>query len=877
MNQLIARAPQILKDTFGYDAFRPGQEDILGAVLRGRDVIGVLPTGGGKSLCYQVPALLFPHMTIVVSPLIALMKDQTERLRSRGVAASAVHGGMSAGDINSVLFEAHSGRVRLLYVAPERLESSTFRRQLRTIPLSLLAVDEAHCISEWGHDFRPAYQTIASLFDDRARVPILALTATATPDVRADVVKSLTLIDPVEIVRGFDRPNLALRVEKTAAKVEFLTRTLRAVPGESAIVYCGSRRRVESTTEDLRRRGIAAEGYHAGMPSRERSDVQDRFINSSTPVLVATNAFGMGIDKADVRHVFHTDLTLTLEAYYQEAGRAGRDGLPSTCTLIFQSEDRRLMEFYIAGTYPERKQVADVYSYLCDRAQLGLGSSSDAAILADAPSIAVALHMPASNVVGVLNTLERAGVLVRTTPSGAARIQLRTSAPRIAEYASSAAPEQKQVAEAISRLLAGRDIGASVDVSLSELLRRTAITPHEFSTSMRSMQIARLIRYVPPQTGGGIVITGERSAPSGIPVDWDRIHARRAHAIQKLEVMVRYAETRQCKRNFILSYFGDLTASGECGICSSCTGSETKRGVSDRHMAIIISLIHTAWQLHGRFGRHVLVDVVTGTISERVTSNRLDRCTTWGSHRERSRHEVLEALDEALDHAWLIRTADLYPTIGVAEEGAKIAMPLPERLRYESRKSPLDDSATLGALLAFRERVALRDEVPEASIAGRDELQRIAEDAPARSEDLVPGRHGSGLFLARYGSEVLQVIVDVKKSQIRAVPKVRIDDDSTMVAALVRPGWTLHQVARSARMTPPAAAQALQRALEGGLDVDRAELVPNELYAEVLDYMRHHRFAKLRHVREHLGGDVDLAILRVALAFARRDLFSEDT
>ncbi|MCX6139782.1 MAG: RecQ family ATP-dependent DNA helicase [Candidatus Kapabacteria bacterium] len=877
MNQLIARAPQILKETFGYEAFRPGQEDILGAVLRGRDVIGALPTGGGKSVCYQLPALLFPHMTIVVSPLIALMKDQTERLRSRGVAASAVHGGMSAGDINSVLFEAHSGRIKLLYVAPERLESVTFRRQLRTIPLSLLAVDEAHCISEWGHDFRPAYQTITSLFDERARVPILALTATATPDVRADIVKSLVLHDPVEIIRGFDRPNLALRVEQTAAKVEFLTRTLRTRPNESAIIYCGSRRRVESIADDLRRRGIAAEGYHAGMPSRDRSDVQDRFLNSSTPVLVATNAFGMGIDKADVRHVFHTDLTLTLEAYYQEAGRAGRDGLHSTCTLVFQSEDRRLMEFYIAGTYPERKQVADVYSYLCDRIQLSIGSSSDTPILADASSVAVALHMPGSTVGGVLNVLERSGVLVRTTPSGAARIQLRTSASRLAEHASSSPPEQRLVAEAIARLLAGRDIGASVDVSLSELLRRNAITPHEFSTTMRSMQFARLIRYIPPQTGGGIMITGQRSAPSDIPVDWNRIHARRAHAIQKLEVMVRYAETRQCKRNFILSYFGDHTASGDCGICSSCLGGDAKRDVSDRHIAIIKSLIHTSWQLQGRFGRHVLVDVVTGTISERVKSNRLDRCTTWGSHRERSRHEVLEALDEALDHAWLIRTADLYPTIGVSEDGAKVGEPLPHRLRYEARQGAGDGSATYGVLLAFRERVAQRDDVVEASIASHDELQRIAEDVPSAIEDLVPGRHGSGLFLARYGRELIQVLNDVKRSEIHAVPKVRVDDDSTMIAALVRPGWTLHQVARSARMTPPAAAQAIQRALEGGLDVDRANLVPNELYTEVLEYMRHHRFAKLRHIREHLEGDVDLAILRVALAFARRDLYSEDT
>jgi len=876
MSSLLTRASNVLLSTFGYSSFKPGQEDIVNAVLRGRDVVGVLPTGGGKSLCFQVPALLFPHMTVVVSPLIALMKDQTERLQSRGIAASAIHGGMNAGDINNVLHEAHSGRVRLLYVAPERLESTTFRRQLRTVSISLLAIDEAHCISEWGHDFRPAYQNITTLFEDRARIPILALTATATPDVRADVIASLGMTDAVEIVRGFDRPNLAFGVERTAAKLEYLTRTLRSHPNEAAIIYAGSRRRVESVTEELRKRGIDATGYHAGMPSRERSDVQDRFINGTSPVLVATNAFGMGIDKANVRHVFHTDLTLTLEAYYQEAGRAGRDGSAATCTLLFQPEDRRLMEFYISGTYPERKQVEDVYNYLCDRAQLAVGSSSDTPVLADVSSISVALHMPSTVIGGVLNILERGGILARTNAQGATRIQLRTSAARMAEFANSAPPERRLVAETIARLVAGKDVGADVDLSLPELLRRTAITPHEFSETMRSLQLARLVRYVPPQSGGGVVITGPRVVSHSLPLDMERIHVRRERAVQKLEVMIRYANTRQCKRNFILSYFGDVSSSGTCTRCSSCLGSATSRVVSERHQAIIHSLIHTAWQLKGRYGRHVLVDIVTGTMSERVVSNRLDRCTTWGALRERSRAEVLEALDEALDHAWLVRTADLYPTIGVTEEGVAMASPLPKVLPYEARSVVSDSSATFDALLAMRERIALRDDVTETTLATRDELLRVAQDRPTRIDALVPGSHGSGLFLARYGAEMIRAIDDARASEVRAVPKIRADDDSTMIAALVRPHWTLHQLARTARMTPAAAAQAIQRAIEAGLDVERGSLLPDELYTDVLSYLRHHRFAKLRHVREHVEKDVDLALLRVALAFARRDLYSGD-
>lgn len=873
MSAALDRARQHLREYFGYETFRPGQEDIIRAVLSGADVVGVLPTGGGKSVCYQIPALIFPHLTLVVSPLIALMRDQTERLRQRGIAAAAIHGGMAAGDVNNALHEAHAGRIRLLYVAPERLESTTFRRQLRTIPLSLLAIDEAHCISEWGHDFRPSYQSIVSLFDDRVRVPILAVTATATPDVRNDIRTSLKLTSPIEIVRGFDRPNLSFLVERTAAKAEALTQLLKPHPNDAAIVYCGSRRRVETLADDLRRRGVAAEAYHAGLQSRIRTEVQDRFVSGSTPVLVATNAFGMGIDKADVRRVVHADLTLTLEAYYQEAGRAGRDGSPAACTLLYQPEDRRLMEFYIASTYPERSQVADVYEYICDRAGVPQGGIATAPVLADAPSIASTIHLPVATVQGVLTLLERAGVMLRASAHGSTRLQLRTHGDRIAELASHAPVERRAVMDALARVCSGRDIGAEIDIAPLELMKRTAITAHEFSETMRTLHVARLIRYVPPQQDGGIVMASARVHAEQIPLDWEALHERRSHAIQKLEVVVRYAETRQCKRNFILSYFGDPTSHGVCGRCSACTGSTAKRTLNSRQTSAIEELIRTAWQVRGRFGRHVLVDIVQGSISERVTQHRLDRCATWGVLRERTRHELLEALDVALDMGWLVKTADLYPTIGVTEEGMRVPADLPAQLR-PAAAAQAESGGLFDALLAWRERVAARDDVPETTLVHRNELERIAEDAPTRIDALQPGRHGSGLFLARYGNEIVRCIDAFRTVQSRAIPKVRSDDEAVLLAGLVRPGLSLQDVARSARRTPPAAAHALQRAIEAGLSVDRHDLVDDRLFEEVYSYLRHHRFAKLRHVREHVGEDVDLAVLRLAIAFARRELFS---
>lgn len=879
MSASIDRAHRILEEVFGYAEFRHGQEDIVRAVLLGRDVVGVLPTGGGKSICFQIPALMFPGLTLVVSPLVALMKDQTERLHLRGVQARAIHSGMPSSEIDLVLLDAQRGNIKLLYVAPERLESKSFRNKLRSIPLSLLTIDEAHCISEWGHDFRPSYQAITRLFEDRPRVPILALTATATPDVRADIISSLALNSPIEIVRGFDRPNLGFSVVHTAGKIEWLTNHARTHVGDSMIIYCGSRRRSESISEELRARGVMCEAYHAGLVPSKRSDIQDRFLEGRTAILAATNAFGMGIDKANVRHVVHADLTLTLEAYYQEAGRAGRDGAPATCTLLFQTEDRRLMDFYISGTYPEKKQIQDVYTYLCDRAELLEGQIAEAPILADATSVAVALHLAGPVVNGVLNVLERSGLIVRTSPHGSARIQLRTSPERFVQLVEQAPPEHRRVMELLSRVMRGGNQGITFDVPILELLRREAITPNEFATVMRILQNIRVVRYLPPQTGGGILISSARCSRDRLPIDMERIHRRREHAIRKLDVMVTYASTPQCKRNFIVSYFGDVTTGGTCGRCSSCRKAVHQPKVSDRAMAIVNGLISASWQVQGAFGRHVLVDILTGSRSPRITERSLDRCDVWGQFHGRSRGEILEAIDQALENGWLVRSASLYPTIGVTSKGKSIAGNLPSPLQYirSDQANEGSSSEILRALFSMRARIAERVSVPVSSLVSDEELKSLALDEPTDASKLVAGKHGSELFLAQYGNELISTLLDLRlKPELRPAPKHVVDDEVREVVAQIRPGWTLRQVAHSVRMTPPAAAHAIQRGVEAGMEVRREQLVDDDLYAEVLEYIRYHRFAKLRHLREHLDKDVDLAELRVAIAFARRDLFSEE-
>jgi ATP-dependent DNA helicase RecQ len=355
----------LLRRHLGYPGFRPGQEDLVRAVLDGRDALGVLPTGGGKSVCYQVPALALGGLTLVITPLVSLMEDQVGRARGAGLRAAYLSAAQAAREKRATAEGARSGALDILFIAPERLELESFRSALAGADVRLLAVDEAHCISEWGHDFRRAYRRIGKLTSGLG-CPTLALTATATPSVREDVISSLALERPVVVVRSFDRPNLSWAVLRGGSlhdRASATYRILRRNPG-CAVVYAPTRRTVEAVRDALARRGLHAQAYHAGLQGAERSRVQAAFMEGACRVVVATNAFGMGIDKADVRTVLHVHLPGTLEAYYQEAGRAGRDGEPAACVAFHSRADRRLSAAFVERTHPPARVLRGVHRRL---------------------------------------------------------------------------------------------------------------------------------------------------------------------------------------------------------------------------------------------------------------------------------------------------------------------------------------------------------------------------------------------------------------------------------------------------------------------------------------------------------------------------------
>jgi ATP-dependent DNA helicase RecQ len=564
---LMEKARATLRESFGYPGFRPGQERAIASVLAGRDTLVVLPTGGGKSLCFQVPALMLPGLTVVVSPLISLMKDQVDALNARGLAAAFINSTLTSSQVSDRLARAGRGDIKLLYVAPERFDVGTTAERLRNMGVSLLAVDEAHCISEWGHDFRPSYLRMRDVRERLGAPPTIALTATATPEVRKDIALQLALRNPNVIVTGFDRTNLHYHVLPTRNEQErddALVQTLRDQEGV-AVIYASTRRNVERIAGVLERARVSATAYHAGLDDAHRHDVQESFMNERVRAIVATNAFGMGIDKPNVRLVVHHAMPGTLEAYYQEAGRAGRDGNHSECVLLHSFPDRFTHEFFIKGAYPERAVVESVYD--------ALRRVVDASGMTDLGPADIARLVPGKvgdrDVDSVLRILLRADAVRRESESGSSvMIRLLATPERIKRELPDPHNPELGLLRALWRAVGARIHDGAV-VALDGL-------PPGFSGAstaiplLSSLQARQFLTW--ERIGGGTRLTNPKAPLSAFDVDWAGLDRRRRADLAKLDAMQKYAYTTGCRRAFVLRYFGDEAGRGTCGGCDNCLG-----------------------------------------------------------------------------------------------------------------------------------------------------------------------------------------------------------------------------------------------------------------------------------------------------------------
>ncbi len=724
-----ADSPETHLARFNLQSFRPGQRDVISAILSGENCLCIMPTGGGKSLCYQLPAVAREGLTLVVSPLIALMKDQVDSLTELGIAATCINSMLSPAEAYQRMDDMAAGRFDLVYIAPERLRSSLFLEKLREAKVQLLAVDEAHCISEWGHDFRPDYARLGRLRQRLNNPQTIALTATATPDVRADIVAQLQLQNPRIFITGFSRPNLHFQVEQIFSEPDrdrTLINFVRESPG-AGIVYSATRKACEELAPVLAATsGRKVELYHAGLEPDARRRVQDDFMSGKTPIIVATNAFGMGIDKADLRFVVHYNIPGTLEAYYQEAGRAGRDGDISRCLLLYSQRDRRIQEYFIESAYPDPSVVEQVYDFLrqidSDPIELTLDE------------IREQLNLPirSDGVSACEKLLENCKALERLDArQNMAAVRIESDLPTLVDFLPKDAKVQRRVLQSIERLVGGRRF-ERVYLNPRQIQHATEMDQTALNRALREISKLEAFDFVPPFRGRAVHMLERKKPFAALGIDFAEQERRKAAEYAKLDRMIRYATTHRCRQLEILDYFGDPNAC-ECATCDSCLakGDRNNRGVGPGSAASAgpppaasegrkapglapshpspappdEKLLHTirivlsgVARSKGRFGKQLIARMLIGSKAKDIQKYRLNTLSTFGLLVPLTEPQVASLIDallavrllqqvEEVPHRPLLRLTDRGEA--VMKGTASFDEPLPIDIQLRTRLQSL--------------------------------------------------------------------------------------------------------------------------------------------------------------------------------------------
>lgn len=571
---------QLLEKYWGYTQFRDLQEDIIMSVLEGRDTLGLMPTGGGKSITFQIPTLAMDGMAIVVTPIVSLMKDQVDNLVARRIKATYLHAGLSMREHRRVMEKCQNGNCKFLYISPERLQNEAFIDRIKHLNICLIVVDEAHCISQWGYDFRPSFLEIAKLRKVFKNVPVLALTATATPVVVADIQEKLQFRSPNVFTKSFKRDNISYVVRHTTEKMGELVHIVKSVPG-SGIVYARSRKRTKLIADELRRNGISADHYHAGLTIEEKEDKQNKWKNDEIRVIVATNAFGMGIDKPDVRLVIHVDVPNTLEEYYQEAGRAGRDGKRSFAVMLVKDTDKRILHRHISEAFPEKEFIRKVYERVGNFLNVAIGEGYQQMLDFNFNLFCKTFNMPILPTHNSLNILTRSGYIQFVEEiETQSRVMILARKDELYNIPTTT-PRADEVLQALLRTYSGL-FADYVFINEDVLSYRYGLTPQTIYDSLLELTRMHILHYIPRKRTPYIIYTTSREEPQHVAIPRAVYEDLRSRMEQRVEAVIGYCYRDDiCREQFLVEYFGEESHDC-CGHCDTCIEQRKKQQYTPR-------------------------------------------------------------------------------------------------------------------------------------------------------------------------------------------------------------------------------------------------------------------------------------------------------
>lgn len=857
---------EVLKSFFGYDNFRDNQEEIIEAILQNKDILAILPTGAGKSLCYQIPAICKDGISIVISPLIALMKDQVDALNKNESVAAFINSTLEYKEVEKIFNDIYSGKIKLLYLAPERLENSIFVERISKLQLEYLFIDEAHCISEWGHNFRPSYKKIKDFKDYLKFKGVSAFTATATPKVRQDIINQLGLNNPSLFVSGFERNNLALNVIRTNQK-KFKTLELVKKHIGTAIIYAATRKNVEEIAQFLKFNGIKAAFYHAGLETNLRKLIQEDFINGKIDVICATTAFGMGIDKNNVRLVIHYNMSSSIENYYQEIGRAGRDGQESYIYLLYEKNERETIEFIQLSSFPNKEQISTVYNAICNYGRIALGMKADKGIPLDRGFFKIlnAADLNSNLIHAIVSILVKGGYF-RLYDNYQAKhlIKFLLNINELRIYVDKIA--NNKLKDTILLLL--REYGSNLftsnlKIDLLKLSAKYNIPSNDIEDSLVKLNAIGILEYTPPVLSTVVYMEQTRVDSKSLQLNFSDIEAQKSEALSKITEMVNYVYSDFCRFNFILKYFGQNDNEYKCGKCDNCKGnSGVNTSTTEFLEEIILRTVHESFQ---RIRERNLFVVLTGN----TKSDRFRNLTTFGTCKHFSRNEIESSLTSLIDKNLIKNINNL---LVLTEKGIELFTKYTELQNKELTKETENYELNVelyNRLREIRKNIAFKYSQTPNLVCDDSILREISVQKPKTPEQLFGITGFNQRMFNKLGIEFLEIINNfVKEKKLDkcddSQSEISLPDNIVGTYKLLKRGYNLGKIADFQKAHESIIALQIESIIEYLPNTDISNIINQKDFTDIkIEYKK--GVTDIKELRAKFKG-LSVSQLRIAVA-----------